>query len=368
MFKSFLEDTKKAAEKLTKEALNRFINDRIAYLNELKKKILNSLKSGKYLKEAPLYERLITQVTKEAPDIVFSEIEKAVRLNREFNHEFFLSKLKIATKDPRLYKISFDLNTAKLNVDLDFNTVAGSTEDYVRGIKEFRSKLQGQRKLRSSGPMALHFWREKYYGTAREGRSVTRTKKSSNKEIKKIDITAKLKQAYWYTMTSRVFLSGKLAPFWQILDKGFSVIGVSSDNQPYPINNPTWFVFTSIRKIKARFWYLISQEMKKTGLNIEDPQGILDEIDQTIVEINKLRSEIDPKKVGTVQLNIITLINKLRNIEITDTKRVIQLAENFIRTGRIASGKQERVRIKGLPSGIRTKILEALLRESLEYR
>ena len=151
----------------------------------------------------------------------------------EYNDEFFISRLEEATSDEAC--ISYNVTGDSINVIIDLNVTAGSLEDYIDAVEAWRSEHYGD-KARPSPDLASRMWAEKIYGVDREGKSVLRWNK---KHTKSHDVTANFEGKYWQTMEERLEMSGKIAPFWQLLNDGNTGGG---EGTPYPAQEPTYFV------------------------------------------------------------------------------------------------------------------------------
>lgn len=158
-------------------------------------------------------------------------IDRAAEQNTEFEHELYKKALYKVAADTDIYKL-FKVGQgwgSNLNVQIVFEAEAGTLTDWARGISLFRDEMGVEPKdaRHRAGFKATMFWIEKVFGTSKEGR----------------------------TIHSRLVLSSRKAPFWQILNNGSQPL--DSDRRdgsfnPFPAG-PTDFVGDAEIAIKNFF-------------------------------------------------------------------------------------------------------------------
>jgi len=240
-FAGDVEKVRKAADKLSE--LSKYVFDKIREikreLERLKRKYEKVV--GEKVEVAPK-DKNYGDIYLEATSILWGEILVAVKTNEEYDHRFFLDRLKIVVQNEDLIKIVMvnDYPT----VEIRMNEIAGSLEDYANGVKKAREEF---------GVKARHaktdwFWEEKYYGQARDGKPLPETREKHKKSLE--DRRQRLINRYWETMNFRMDSVGKLAPFWELLDQGSIPMSSDRGGQPYPKGERTNFVDNARKKIQ----------------------------------------------------------------------------------------------------------------------
>ena len=132
---------------------------------------------------------------KKTEEILIESIDVATRKSTEFNTDFYRYMLHYVAQQKEIYKLN--LYGAGWNMHLVptivFELVAGTLNDYARGIRAYRASLKtviGATDV--SGMKATEYWFSKVYSTAKEES----------------------------TVAGRVGASGRAAPFFQLLDSG----------------------------------------------------------------------------------------------------------------------------------------------------
>ena len=305
--------------------------------DELAEKIYNledSLSNQEQnVQESASYEALSNIETEgKAVDILRTKVIDACIESPEFDEDFFRSRLlRVCTSRA----INLSLVTGELVVNILLDEVAGSLTDYASAIRVVRDQLSEDRKSPApSRELSSKFWKEKFYGPAREGKTVTR--RVYNKETKQYttkDITAQQIDKYWYTMQLRMSEAGGIAPFWEILDKGSQFFSSYEDSggEGYPVTEPTNFVDKTITAIQELFRtdrreyedYLYRQ-CDRMREQIDEGKSALDEVDRMISELESVdEAALLMEKIG-------------ERIEYADREKIESLL-NEIRSGRIES-------------------------------
>jgi hypothetical protein len=231
-----------------------------------------------------------------AKDILTMKAMNACIESPEFDDSFFIDRLfrGITSETIRLQLIE-----GQLLVTINLDETAGSLSSYAQAIRIVREQLRANIKTPPpSRELASHFWKEKIYGPAREGKTVTRrVYDRKTKAYQTKDITAEQTQKYWDTMQARMAQAGGIAPFWEILDKGSQFFSSYEDSggEGYPITEPTNFVDRSITEIQELFRTdrreyedSMYRECDRFREQIEEGRRILEEIDRMIEELESL--------------------------------------------------------------------------------
>lgn len=240
-------------------------------------------------------------------EILKEEIRAATIINKEFAQSIFLDRLLGVAGFSGLYWM-VSTGPQMTNVIILMDEVAGNLEEYARAVTAVRAKNLENREgvpkafasFLASPSMRSHFWAEKFYGVAVEGKPL---KTSKGKE--RPDKAEKYRQKYFNTIESRLALCESPAPFWELLDKG--VLKMSSDigGVPYPVAIPTNFVNKAIARIKNSIAQRVSNKMAK----------------YTKLKQDKLRKAYE--YIAEIEMNIGMLEELLFN-----TKRYLEILEN----------------------------------------
>ena len=207
----------------------------------------------------------LERVKAQAPKILLEEINLAVSINTEFDHPKFYDRLVQVVEDPRTFTI--ELLNGIINVKLNLDITAGPLREWVSAIKGARKLIPRNKKSkRAPQPERSKFWAEKFYGPAREGKTVYRRVGKGKKEKK--DITQEQIEKYWRTMDDRFSLLSHPAPFWGIINYG--VANKSSENEDgggYPTPRAVRTNFTG--KTRGRLVALFQREKVKGNQAIQ---------------------------------------------------------------------------------------------------
>ncbi len=266
----------------------------------------------------------------DAEEIIMGKLQDALRINKEFNTPAFSSPLKEAIRNPGLVTIYPRGNSCRAYVEME--RVAGNVEDYAKAVTKTREDLQIGK---LPGPAAAKMWKEKFYGTAREGRRVPRRKYKKEYKGKKAgsDKTDTYKQQYWLTIRHRLANMDSLAPYWYILNYGNTSLSSDRGGEAYPVASETLFVEKSeiaIRKkyedafIKASDKYKRGFEnaIKKAENNRRTYQDFIYEIEDRIYSIELQNAE----KVRPVIDKIKARLERTGRLDKADRARIALLA------------------------------------------
>jgi len=238
-----------------------------------------------------------------ASKILMKHIEKAVKTNKEYDHPFFLRRLKIVVNNPDLIYITKLSKDHFSKVEIRMNEVAGSLEEYAQGIIKAREHF----KVRDFHMKSDWFWEEKYYGQAREGRPLPETREKHRKSWNLQDKREGLINRYWETMQHRMDSVGRVAPFWELLDQGSIPMSSDRGGTPYPKGERTSFVRNAIWEIED--WI--------NGKKHYTEQTYDEEVyERDIIQGNISNTEFELKRYEKEQEKLSKLLEEVQLVEI----------------------------------------------------
>lgn len=214
-----------------------------------------------------------------AVDTLVDNIYRAVQINTEFNHPIFLERLLEAANTPGVMILT--QSGRRLNVRITFGRVAGNLEKWARAVDTVRLEkgisIYSISNVDNPDPQLLsHFWEEKYYKTAREGKSFIWGHRNS------ADMYA---EKYWDTMFRRLAVCGELAPFWEILDKGSTSMSSDIGGTPYPVNTPTNFISRTIQTLQEFYNASLAEYETQIKKDVQESEKELSSIQAAIIKI-----------------------------------------------------------------------------------
>ena len=276
----------------------------------------NDLKEIKSKKAGITEDNALEKTIAEAPKILWREAKLAVKINTEFNNEIFLRPLKTAIDNSQTYTI-IPFKNGTIKVKFNLNETAGSLSDYGNAIKKIRETLG----TKSGAEIASHFWSEKFYGAAREGKPAL-VKRGKGKDRKTVDQSGKFARKYWNTMRQRMSVAGKLAPWWQILDKGEMPIPSAhrkgGEGTAYPSNSTTEFTNKAQLAIKEFYLNQISKVKTTTKIDTTTIDKLMVEIKEAIKYIDSIIRDIN-KKALDPSAELLTRVEKYMD-RVNETK------------------------------------------------
>jgi hypothetical protein len=302
----------------------------------------------------PPAEAALTEATNKANMILLEKMEEAIVRNQEFSVGYFLDRLTAVCLNPESISI-IPVSDTEIAVTINLNETAGTLSDYADGINAVRDRLNSNKKsgLVTSREMASHFWREKFYGARMGGKIVRRKWNKSTKSYDERDVTDEQRAKYWDTILARLDASGKIAPFWEILDQGTVPLASDDGGTPYPKNIRTNFTGKAIQAIKNLFKNTMASGKRESKGNISEVKAGIDATREVLKEIDY---SID--KLGNLSLEFIDLeekrlgneLNNLVNVKMISTedaiKRVKEGHQARVTVGYTSEGKQIQMRYK----------------------
>jgi len=276
----------------------------------------------------------------EAPKILWEQIRLAVKKNPEFDNPFFTKRLHDAAFNPSTFTL-VQFKNGNIKVKLNLNETFGSLSDYGNAIKKVREELG----TRSSADIASHFWSEKYYGAAREGKPAMVTR-GRGKNRKQVDQSAKFTWKYWNTIRKRMSYAGKIAPFWEILDKGTMPIPNAhrkgGEGTAYPTNGAT--DFTGKTQIAIQKFYQSQTSKDKTVSKIDTTTltKLMLEVKESIAFITGLIRELNQKALDP-GIEVLTRFEKEERVSETKLAKLIDAlrSKDFTNIRVTAAGRIE---------------------------
>jgi hypothetical protein len=245
-----------------------------------------------------------------ATTLLKRRITEAARSTSEYNSNFFISRLREAASEGCL---SYTITGNTLQAIIDLDITAGTLEDYFSGVEEWRKEHYDGR-IPPPIKLASKMWEEKIYRVDRENGSVPRWNKDHTEEH---DVTENFVGKYWQTMESRLELSGKLAPFWRLLNDGNINLGESGyghGGDAYPAQGPTNFVEKAEQDIVQEYERLYGVWLSKIRAQLDRFLTVYD------TQLSKLRTVISKCENLRAQL--------VRDVEIqsrTDQKKKAEI-------------------------------------------
>lgn len=300
--------TKKSADKLDVIKQRKLTREHIGHLEfvaeNLKEQIENFTYSIQRIKDrkGDLFYRIENKIMAEgsALKILTRNLRIAVNINIEFKHRFFIKGLQEACRNPKTIILSRAARDSDVIVKINLDETAGSIHNWTDAVQSVRGMLGNGEGVKSSGPgdydelaaIKSHFWAEKFYGPAREGKKVSKRKYNrKTKKYEQVDITARQVKKYWATMKARLEASGKPAPYWEIIDKGNSIM--QGSGTPYPIAQPTDFTGKTIMEVRRlyRQIHLKNSQMLNEQIDslVRSKRSVENELKGVLVELKEYK-------------------------------------------------------------------------------
>lgn len=336
MFKSLI-DYANELQKIP-ESTSVFLNELKVGRRRLVKKIADA-KTKVALAKNPdkLVKSILPQIKKDvldnAVDILQGSILEAIRENYEYDWPMYRRALYLAAADKDAYSV-YNLGGTGWNTRLSFtinlDKTAGRLEAWATGVKlarkSFGTKVprRGSKKRELSALSASRAWAGIF------GHRSTSTKAK-----------------YAETIKRRLSYSGRVAPFWQLLDKG--TIPMPSDRGGYatPKGEPTHFIQNAQEVMERYTKNVLNGYKKQYDELINDYYLYEEEADAALANMDSLINKIklDLKVVEKVKQEY---QKDAKYIDDTKLERAVQrVVEGGLTSGRIeitASGSGKRIR------------------------
>lgn len=273
---------------------------------EAKEKLRNKEQDTDYPNN--LAAKIISEMRQDGSmsSLLISEIDNAIFENEEFSRTPYRMSLYEVAQDPDIFfaRKTGDGWNSSLRIQIIFESVAGNSSDWARGIETFRQVLKTKTGA-DKGGRATSWWYANVYRGSLEAR----------------------------TILERLDFSGRTAPFWQILNSGSHPLpsdrGDGSYN-PVPAN-PTDFIGKAEDRILAEFTSLFNperlrweEEIRLFQREIQKAENISDDFTE---EINQLRA--DAERDRRIQQEIEESTRRAREIELEEEAKRYRVGEEF---------------------------------------
>lgn len=267
--KTLTNETRKGMSKL-EVSLENAVETR----DQLNRDLHNGRRRFKRKKESTFYPTKLAAAVIKAlkqgnvlSSILIQAIDKAVNKNLEFGRDEYKQTLYQVAQEKDIYKL-IPMGAGwniELRPSIVFEEEAGQTADWAKGIIEYREVLGTKVGPSDSnrGLKATRFWETKVFGTSLQTK----------------------------TFRNRLDLSGRKAPYWQLLNNGST--SMPSDRpdgsyNPYP-TAPTDFIGEAERAIRAEFREIILPEKERW---FQEAEQLANEIAARIEIRNSMTQEI----------------------------------------------------------------------------
>ena len=357
MYIKALEDARRGAEKISHHV--GVLRKAEMFLTEEEKEIRNAIERV-ITRDGEATEYLIEGVIAavlgdiDMGQILANNISHAVATNPEFAKGMLLSPLIGAARSSRNF--TFMVNRSRwgstVDIIIDMDSTAGSLDEYASGVKKVREQLEAEaamakamrpRHWKQSKPKprdpikASKYWKERVYLNVNQ---------------------------MWYnsTMEQRIEESGKLAPYWKLLDRGS--ISMQSDwgGIPYPQGTSSDFTGKTISDIKREFKYGMSSAEDRFRHFSSIVMDMYKEIDNARIRIGHRTREMESTDITIVDKLIAKYGDDLDVDKLRSTLDAISRGENPKTTaeGRIemtargrSGGARPRPTLRSLIEGMR---------------
>jgi hypothetical protein len=249
-------------------------------------------------------------------DILFNNVLKALRTNKEFDEEVYRLRLFEAVEDNDTYivRITGTGFESRVAVDVLLDKSAGRLNMWAAAIKAVRSELgvviprKDAKRYRKAAIRASLAWRRLYESGA-----------------------------YISTVQKRLAAAAKTAPFWSILNFGTPPVGaMSSDRGGFstPKNRPTNFVDSAEREISSAVAGLFDTARENYYTLFEQYNSFLEE---ALISQQRLRDLAEEIRLDR---GVVRQLERKYNIEVDRQNRnSLEKAVDLVRKGIKTQGK-----------------------------
>lgn len=268
---------------------------------------------------------------KKANTFLISAIQKALTINEEFNTPIFSEPLLDVAKNPNIIQLKLKDNSIIPTILMD--EFAGNIEEWMTAIALTRIKIQEAHEEetgRSYRPMppdiASYIFGEKYYGSARQGKKIITNRKAKGRSKQKgTDLSDQYAMKYWRTMQWRIEELESPAPWWYILEYGYSSFENDRGGYPNPTFPPTRFIEDAQSRIKNSFSqrrnFITSKINNLLDRIIKEFNNRIKIANYLVKQVERLLKEIDDTRIDDKL--------KQKNEEILLKKAEAKEAENL---------------------------------------
>jgi len=335
MFNDVLDYTKQlqSSAETTQAFLYRLRGGRTRLIN----KIIKAEESTKLMSDetkyvASLKPQIKLDALQATKDTLFAKAVQAIRENYEFNAEPYQKALFLAIEDNDTYRIDIRGSgfESTISVDINLDKTAGRLNMWGSAVKAARRELG------------------------------IKTPNKNNKNYQKLadqasrawaGIFSARGEKFLKTVQTRLKLSARPAPFWQILDKGTVPLSSDRGGYPTPTNTNTNFVFESEHSVNEYFKnYIFKLKIDYQKL-FSQYERFLEEAQTRLLELNEMIDEIslDVKKTNQLRKRLEEIYKG--DIDSNKLEKAVQL----VREGLLTKGKVE-LTAKGSKSRVRPSI------------
>lgn len=204
--------------------------------------------------------------------LLIRQIDLAVETNTEFAHPSYLKPLYRVARSPDIYKYRREgagWDTV-LRVDIEFQSLAGTLEDWAEGILFYRDELGVEETdTPDAGQKATFYWMGKVVGTPLETR----------------------------TIRGRLEGSGRIAPYWEILNGGSQpLLSDRSDGTFNPMPAvPTGFVEEAERQGNNLLRNYLREERQRWFAEIEELKAEIERAEDMRESYNQDIAQLKPE-------------------------------------------------------------------------
>jgi hypothetical protein len=346
MFQSVLDYTKELQNNVqyTQAFLRKLRGARTRIVNRIAKaeeQVALMKNPDRYVKS--LDETLRSETIKTGKDVIQGSILEAVRTNHEFDWPEYKQALFRATRDNEIYTVRALGGTAwntRYTVSIDMDNSAGRLNRWAAGVKAYR-KILDQEKQEKAGQQRDKKGRYKKYRKPRYD-PVAASKAWANIFSSRGD-----NPRFRTTIRERLELSGAVAPFWQLLDKGSVPMSSDRGGYPTPEGELTNFVDKAQTVMEQYLKNLLNKYKKNYDKLFEEYSAFLGQAEQSLSEIESKIQEV------SVENKVIDRLEQelARENQIIDRNKLEQavqkIREGLLTTGSVsltARGSPERVR------------------------
>lgn len=311
-------------------------------------------------------------------EILIKHVKNALNSSAEFSQPLYSrGLLEACSQEGIIDLIKFNVTSGTFQVEILMNRFAGTLEDWANAVKKVREQIHKDSKRMgvADANLASYMFYEKYFSVDVYGKGLPPIPYMSKGKIKFREVkTEKYKGKYTATINKRLEASSKLAPWWEILDKGTSNVKLSSDRGGYSsiFTSPTNFVEKARQEI-----YRVGRELYEDRLASEkkDAQRIAKNVRRRIKELEQIIAEIEsyialnyatPGPKPDVYLVARDRVRKVLQIQELEEKADPEKVEKLIRD--LAAGIQPkggRIRLGG---GVRIRTIRIMQQIEAEMR
>lgn len=346
MFQDLIKDIDNTISGLkTNLEVVKYLEGRLLELNQIRTDLLKSTR------DYNPYQAAKDSVKDDVLGILWKFAENALTASEEFDLPIFRNRLESAIFNPKTIELL--LVGERLEVFVNLDQTAGTLDDYANAIKATREIIRQKNKGRyiKDPQVASQIWKEKFYGSAREGRNITPL--TTNRKNR----TSIYRQQYRWTINMRVAHFQSLAPFWRILDHGTVFLGSSWGGTEYPAIKPTNFVGKAVAEIRKQF----TEYVKTAKQYLAEINQNVKYIDSAISYIQTISKQIleNPERKFILQQVQRILGSKFSEANQTRLNQLLEgllsgtITQEKFRLGRTSAGVEIRPRIRRIQNALR---------------